>query len=87
WLAQAAFAPREADWSDLDPEGAAFLYEDADWARLVYVYGDTGKLIHPRLERGGRDAGAGSVLALPPLARRVEAQIDPSPIRAAQIAS
>ncbi|MGE3301552.1 MAG: heme biosynthesis HemY N-terminal domain-containing protein [Hyphomonadaceae bacterium] len=87
WLAQAAFAQREADWSDLDPEGAAFLYEDADWARLVYVYGDTGKLIHPRLERGGRDAGAGSVLALPPLARRVEAQIDPSPIRAAQIAS
>ncbi len=64
WLAQAASAPREADWSDLDPEGPAFLYDDADWARLVYVFGDAGQLIHPRLERGGADVG-GSVLALP----------------------
>ncbi|MES1202299.1 MAG: heme biosynthesis HemY N-terminal domain-containing protein, partial [Pseudomonadota bacterium] len=37
WLAQAATAPREADWSDLDPEGPAFLYDDSDWARMVYV--------------------------------------------------
>jgi HemY protein len=65
WLAQAAVAAREADWSDLDPEGPAFMYDDADWARLVYVFGDAGQLIHPRLERGGRDAGAGSILALP----------------------
>ena len=50
-------------WSDLDPEGPAFLYDDADWARLVYVYGDAGQLIHPRMERGGHDVGAGSVLA------------------------
>ncbi|MGE0597198.1 MAG: heme biosynthesis protein HemY [Hyphomonadaceae bacterium] len=64
WLAQAAAAPREADWSDLDPEGPAFLYDDTDWARLVYVYGDGGQLIHPRLERGGADAG-GSVLTMP----------------------
>jgi HemY protein len=35
WLAQAAAAPREADWSDLDPEGPAFLYDDNDWSRLV----------------------------------------------------
>jgi HemY protein len=67
WLDQAAAAPREADWSDLDPEGPAFLYDDADWARLVYVFGDAGQLIHPRLERGGRDAASGSVLALPPM--------------------
>ncbi len=66
WLDQAANAPREADWSDLDPEGPAFLYDDNDWARLVYVYGDAGQLIHPRMERGGRDAGQGSLLALPP---------------------
>ncbi|MGE3141776.1 MAG: heme biosynthesis protein HemY [Hyphomonadaceae bacterium] len=66
WLNQAASAPREADWSDLDPEGPAFLYDDNDWARLVYVYGDGGQLIHPRMERGGRDAGQGSLLALPP---------------------
>ncbi len=65
WMTKAAGAPREADWSDLDPEGPAFLYDDADWARLVYVFGDAGQLIHPRLERGGLSAGAGSVLALP----------------------
>ncbi len=64
WLAQAAAAPREADWSDLDPEGPAFLYDDNDWARLVYVYGDGGQLIHPRMERGAHDA-LGPVLALP----------------------
>lgn len=64
WLAQAAAAPRELDWSDLDPEGAAFMYDDSDWARLVYVFGDSGQLIHPRLERGGADA-AGTVLTMP----------------------
>lgn len=64
WLAQAAAAPRELDWSDLDPEGPAFLYEDVDWARLVYVFGDSGQLIHPRMERGHTDA-LGPVLALP----------------------
>lgn len=69
WLAQAAVAPREADWTDLDPEGPAFLYDDQDWARLVYMFGDAGQLIHPRMERGGRDVGAGSVLALPPALR------------------
>jgi HemY protein len=67
WLGQAAAAPRELDWSDLDPEGPAFLYDDADWARLVYAFGDTGQLIHPRMERGGNDA-LGPVLALPPAA-------------------
>lgn len=76
WLAQAAAAPRELDWSDLDPEGPAFLYDDSDWARLVYVFGDGGQLIHPRLERGHTDA-LGPVLALPTAALaapRVEAQ-------------
>ncbi len=64
WMAQAAAAPRELDWSDLDPDGPAFLYDDSDWARLVYVFGDSGQLIHPRMERGGNDA-LGPVLALP----------------------
>ena len=73
WMAQAAVAPREADWSDLDPEGPAFLYDDQDWARLVYMFGDAGQLIHPRMERGGRDVGAGSVLALPPALRGASA--------------
>lgn len=51
WVAKAAGAPNEPDWSDLDPEGSAFLYSDADWRRLIFSYGDTGKLIHPRHER------------------------------------
>lgn len=51
WVAQAALAPGEPDWSDLDPEGPAFAYTREDWARLVYSFGDTGQLIHPRHER------------------------------------
>lgn len=51
WMHKAAVAPREPDWSDLDPEGSAFAYEDEDWARMVESYGDNAKLTHPRLER------------------------------------
>ena len=51
WLGKGANAPREADWSDLDPDGTAFAYEDADWARLIESYGERGVLVHPRLER------------------------------------
>jgi len=51
WVAQAALAAGEPDWSDLDPEGPAFAYTREDWARLVYSFGDTGQLIHPRHER------------------------------------
>ncbi|MEZ5996987.1 MAG: heme biosynthesis HemY N-terminal domain-containing protein [Hyphomonadaceae bacterium] len=81
WLAQAAAAPREADWSDLDPEGPAFLYDDADWARLVYAFGDGGQLIHPRMERGGADA-LGPVMALPAAALtppKPELRAEPAP--------
>ncbi|MBX9746675.1 MAG: heme biosynthesis protein HemY [Hyphomonadaceae bacterium] len=81
WLAQAAGAPRELDWSDLDPEGPAFMYDDNDWARLVYVFGDGGQLIHPRMERGGNDA-LGPVLALPTAALtapRPDAVAHPAP--------
>lgn len=56
WLRQATLAPGEPDWSDLDPDGPAFAYESADWARLVYSYGDSGALIHPRHERFERHA-------------------------------
>ena len=52
WLERAATAPADADWSDLDPEGDAFDYKDQDWRRLVYTFGETGELIHPRLESG-----------------------------------
>ncbi|MDQ0465492.1 HemY protein [Caulobacter ginsengisoli] len=54
WIARGAAAPQEPDWSDLDPEGRAFAYAPADWARLVSSYAETGELIHPRLERSER---------------------------------
>ncbi len=50
WLQRAATAPREADWSDLDPSGESFDYSDQDWRRLVFSFGDTGELIHPRFD-------------------------------------
>lgn len=51
WMTRAAHASNEADWSDIDPEGRAFPYTDDDWKRMVYVYGEEGRLIHPRHER------------------------------------
>jgi len=57
WLARGAGAPTEADWSDLDPEGRAFVYQPADWARLVATYAESGELVHPRLERRERTMG------------------------------
>jgi len=50
WLQRAATAPREADWSDLDPNGDSFDYTPQDWRRLVFSFGDTGELIHPRFD-------------------------------------
>jgi HemY protein len=63
WMAKGVNAPREPDWSDLDPDGPAFAYEDADWVRLIESYGDRGVLVHPRLERSD-----GERLAAPHLA-------------------
>ena len=51
WMQRAATAPREADWSDLDPSGESFDYSSQDWRRLVFSFGETGELIHPRAER------------------------------------
>ena len=79
WLGQAAAAPREPDWSDLDPEGPAFLYDDNDWARLVYVFGDGGQLVHPRMERGHADA-LGPVLALPAAALTAPQREETEPV-------
>ena len=58
WMARAAHASTEADWSDMDPDGRAFPYTADDWKRMVYVYGDEGRLIHPRYERHERNAEA-----------------------------
>lgn len=63
WMAQAAGAELEPDWSDLDPEGRAFAYEPADWARLVMSFAETGELIHPRHER--RERALGTLPELP----------------------
>jgi len=52
WLERGVSAPSEADWSDLDPEGNGFDYTVRDWQRLVFTFGETGELIHPRLEAG-----------------------------------
>ena len=51
WIERAAVAPHELDWSDLDPEGPGFDYTAQDWRRLVFSFGDTGELEHPRAER------------------------------------
>ncbi|MGY6532800.1 heme biosynthesis HemY N-terminal domain-containing protein [Glycocaulis sp.] len=51
YLARAAHAPGEADWSDIDAEGRAFAFGEDDWKRMVYAWGDEHRLIHPRHER------------------------------------
>ena len=51
WMTRAAHGAAEADWSDIDTEGRAFSYVEGDWKRMVYVFGDEARLIHPRYER------------------------------------
>jgi len=34
----------------LDPSGESFDYSPQDWRRLVFSFGDTGELIHPRFD-------------------------------------
>ena len=64
WARLAVTAAREADWSDIDPRGGAFDFDEKDWARLVYAFGDTGELVHPRHEAFSRELEAGRTLAL-----------------------
>ena len=63
WRGRGISAPGEADWSDLDPEGRAFAYQPADWARLAVSFAETGELIHPRHER--REPGLSDLPDLP----------------------
>ncbi|PIW29146.1 MAG: heme biosynthesis protein HemY [Rhodobacterales bacterium CG15_BIG_FIL_POST_REV_8_21_14_020_59_13] len=58
WMTRASHAPGEADWSDIDGEGRAFSYSPEDWKRMVYAYGDEGRMTHPRYERFEIAAGA-----------------------------
>ena len=87
WGRLAASAAREPDWSDIDPEGKAFDFSDADWARLVYTYGDGGTLIHPRYETYGRELETLSRLALPAPSAAGPASSAASPRSAAEPAS
>ncbi|MFN3512589.1 MAG: heme biosynthesis HemY N-terminal domain-containing protein [Phenylobacterium sp.] len=63
WMARGVGAAQEPDWSDLDPEGRAFAYTPADWARLAASWTESGELIHPRHER--RERGLGELPDLP----------------------
>ena len=63
WRGRGLTAPGEPDWSDLDPEGRAFAYQPADWARLTVSFAETGDLIHPRHER--REPGLSDLPDLP----------------------
>jgi HemY protein len=65
WAKLAVSAPREGDWSDIDPEGRAFEFSVADWARQVAAFGDHMQLLHPRHETFARELEALSRLALP----------------------
>ncbi len=52
WVARATQARGEPEWSDIDSEGKAFAYSASDWSTLILTFAETGKLSHPRYERG-----------------------------------
>lgn len=52
WIAQAALAKGEPEWSDIDAEGRAFAYGAADWSDLILTFAQNATLVHPRYERG-----------------------------------
>lgn len=77
WMTRASHAPGEADWSDIDGEGRPFSYSPDDWKRMVYAYGDEGRLTHPRYERFEIAAGAvpeNALLEAPKPVRKTGAQ-------------
>ncbi len=76
WQNRAVSAPVEADWSDLDPDGAAFNYTDDDWQRLALSYGKNGTLIHPRYEAHKRRR---AVLDVKNTAPSIDEPTPPSP--------
>lgn len=52
WVARAALARSEAEWSDIDAEGRAFEYGAQDWSNLILTFAGKAVLVHPRFERG-----------------------------------
>ena len=86
WGRMAVTASREAEWSDIDPNGNAFDYSRRDWSRLVYAFGDAGTLVHSRYESYGRELEAGRHIALPAPARRAKTAAPATPARAVEAA-
>lgn len=62
WLERSVTAPLEPEWRDQIPCASTLSYSDAEWAELVFSYGDHGKLIYPRYSAG---APARHVLTYP----------------------
>lgn len=52
WVAQAALAKGEPEWSDIDAEANAFAYSASDWSDLILTFARNATLAHPRYERG-----------------------------------
>jgi HemY protein len=52
WVAQAALAKGEPEWSDIDAEAKAFAYSASDWSDLILTFARNATLAHPRYERG-----------------------------------
>ncbi len=52
WIVRANQAKGEPDWSDIDADGRAFNYSPAEWTAVILAFAETGKLSHPRYERG-----------------------------------
>jgi HemY protein len=52
WVAQAALAKGEPEWSDMDAQGVAFAYSASDWSDLILTFARNATLAHPRYERG-----------------------------------
>lgn len=79
WMTRAANASVEADWTDMDEEGRPFPYTSDDWKRMVYVYGDEARLIHPRHERyeGAADAVPETALLEAPRPKPVTGGVTP----------
>jgi HemY protein len=52
WVAHAALAKGEPEWSDIDAQGMAFAYSASDWSDLILTFARNATLAHPRYERG-----------------------------------
>ncbi|MGA9658080.1 MAG: heme biosynthesis HemY N-terminal domain-containing protein, partial [Asticcacaulis sp.] len=52
WVARAALAKGEPEWSDIDAGSQAFAYSASDWSDLILTFARNATLAHPRYERG-----------------------------------